>query len=667
MTAKGKQMFMGILLVVVLVAWWAVLLQRVESSVFALVPILDEQQYLSEAHIYSEIDGLEGSHSSSGPFFMSPLYPRLLELLGVTKVSTGDLVFEAGHFRIVYWFQVLLWLGTVVLLRLIAGRLFTGFQCHGSIETPKASRLLWLPSLLFAFYAPMAIYTMMILVEMSLVFLVTLLLFFLGAKSAKRFESGTMGLLLGLAILLRGSMIVLLPVVVFFLWRQKLNGREKAVHLGLFMVLVMMVLAPPVIHNSKITGHISPPSLNGGLNLYLGNGPEATGLGTSLRGDWLTDPAGTAELAQRLQRSSVTLVEADGLWRQLAMKSMAQDPVRTLLLTLKKMHLQIQAWEMDQVTSFKGWGEEVPLLGVLFVPWWALMIPALWGVASMVDKSRRSVLLMPAGVLLVLVLTQSLFFVVSRYRMVLLPVVCLLALAGVMNAQAIIQSRTKLQSRSWLMAFGVFAISIVMVIPWGWGQARSSWKPLAQANYAQRWAVLGAVKKDQAAFRKSATIYARSLVQEPGQSGPYLGYSTVLRELNRPEEADRILAEGIKNSTPNLDLRRELLTSYLASGRLDMALNEGQQLLLVYPNDSATLHNVSVLMAQRGQVDQAIEMARRLMITHPALAQGYIDLGILLARAGKTNQAREVFEKGLDLNPGHSVLTLNWQRLAVSP
>ena len=73
---------------------------------------------------------------------------------------------------------------------------------------------------------------------------------------------------------------------------------------------------------------------------------------------------------------SLRIAEADQLWRHLATEAMAHDPVRILGLMLKKMHLQTQAWEMDQVTSLGGWRREVPLLGVMILPWWALVVPA---------------------------------------------------------------------------------------------------------------------------------------------------------------------------------------------------------------------------------------------------------------------------------------------------
>ncbi len=657
MSVAGKRWLLGALVPVVLVVWWSVLLHQAESSIFARVPMLDEQQYLAEAQYYS--DGHLAGSPPGRPFFMSPLYPRLLAVLAVGAEPSDGLIRSVGFFRAVHWFQVLLWLGAVVLLRLTAGRIFS----TASAANPW---LLWLPSILFIFYRPLAIYTMMVLVEMPLVFLITLLLFFLSAPPRHRLVSGAMGLVLGLAVLLRGSMFVLTPLVLLVLWRSNMPPRERLNHLVLFALTLAIMLAPPMIHNSRLTGHLSGPSLNGGLNLYLGNGPGATGLGTSLPGDWLADPAGTAELARRLQKESVKVTEADLLWRRLATKAMADDPVRVLNLVLKKMHLQTQAWEMDQVTSLNGWRLEVPLLEVLFLPWWAIVIPAVWGLASLVGNTGRNPLRASAGILLSLIFIQSLFFVVSRYRMVLVPVLCLLALAGILEAMRIVRHEGPRGMGRLLPASLAVAGSILLVIPWGLSSARSAWEPLALANYAQRWAVLGAVEQDSFALQRAVEIYETSVEKWPDQSGPYLGYSAVLRELDRPDEADNILQQGIQRVAANLELRRGLLSAHLAANRTKQALDVAQRLLRDYPNDAMTLHNASVLLAGRGQMDEAEAMARRLIRAHPSQAQGYVDLGILLARVGQIDRARDIFQQGLKANPEHPLLTRNLHRLADS-
>ena len=182
-------------LILVGLIFWAVLLPLAEGSVFSRVPILDEVYYLDRARTPEAYEG----------YFVSPLYPRLIALMG-SGLAGDDLLAEGGDLRGLRLLQILCWLGTVVLLRLIAGRLYGG---SGDADRWRTVAV-WLPPILFALYLPASVYTLTILLEIPQVFLVTL-----AAWLALRLNEGrgwivalVLGLVLGLAGLLRGTMLV---------------------------------------------------------------------------------------------------------------------------------------------------------------------------------------------------------------------------------------------------------------------------------------------------------------------------------------------------------------------------------------------------------------------------------------------------------------------------
>ncbi len=243
------------LVLLTLVAGWAVMLHQAEDSVFSRVPLLDERQYLESARDIPA-NGRDGLKSPERPFFMSPLYPRVLRTLGV-KADPDDLVIPPKTLLPLRLFQILLWLGTLVLLRRLAGRLFAP-------QTGPGSVWLWLPSFLFLLYGPLAIYTMMALVEMPLVFLLTLFLYLCTGQNRVWSRVLLMGLVLGLAVLLRGSLMVLLPVGMLALCNAVGSKLIRWSAVGVFLLTVMLVLSPAVWHNSRLTGQLSPPTVNGG-------------------------------------------------------------------------------------------------------------------------------------------------------------------------------------------------------------------------------------------------------------------------------------------------------------------------------------------------------------------------------------------------------------------
>ena len=88
--------------------------------------------------------------------------------------------------------------------------------------------------------------------------------------------------------------------------------------------------------------------------------------------------------------------------------------------------------------------------------------------------------------LLALLAVQSVFFVVSRYRLALVPALALLA--GLAAARLLALDRVSLRRQRWPVAA---AVALLLVIPWGLGGIRRDWRALAAANEALRWADVG--------------------------------------------------------------------------------------------------------------------------------------------------------------------------------
>ena len=638
--------------------FWVVFLGQAEESVFGRVPILDEVYYLDQAVVWTK-----DSFPPAEPFFVSPLYPLLIALVGSGDGVPDSRVFSPDQLRGIRIFQIACWLGILILLRLTAGRVLGREMEPGW----KNDLVVWLPAILFALYRPAAVYSVSILLELPLVLLVTMVVYLMTRLADRDGEdrmSGrslflpfALGAVVGLAGLLRGTALVLLvPAVVLVAGQPAGNSSGRQVHLGralLVLAAVSMVLAPAVIHNSRIAGWLTGPTLNAGVNLFIGNGPDANGFYVAVvPGDWRHDPAGRQYLGDRWGGPAPTLADADRIWSREARRAMAENPPRTAGLWLKKVWLHLQGWEIDQLTPLAGWRKAAPVLAWLPVPF--ALIVAL-GLGGMAGRWRDTRVRWLTSALIVLVAGQSFFFVVSRYRLALVPVLCLLAVVG---AVEILRKNRR--------AVLVSILAVLLTVPWGLGGTRAMWRAQAQANEARRWAEIAVAEdaEDSATAREIAeNLYRESLAGKAAGPAPWLGLAALLVERGQREEAAGILAEGALVTFRNLEINKALLALWLEDGRLTEALELTSTVLADHPRDADTLHNRTVLLAEVGRSAEAMTVARDLIGAHFGDPRGYIDLGIILARGGRREEARAVFEQGLQVLPDNPHLQRNLELL----
>jgi len=619
--------------------FWVVLLGQAEQSVFGRVPILDEVYYLDRA---AEISA--GQIRADEPHFMSPLYPFLVAAAGAGGGVPADRVFSGSQLRGLRVLQIACWLGTLVLIRLLAGS-----AVPPDWRGRRRAVAVWLPVLLFVLYRPAAVYTMAVLLETPLLFLVTLSLYLMSGPGRKRNHPGwlmLLGMVLGLAGLLRGTALLLVPVAVGVLWCSGAARSRIALGTGLILVGVATVLAGPVVHNSRLAGRLVGPSLNGGVNLYIGNGPDANGFYVAaVPGDWRHDPAGRAFLAERFNLAEVSLPAADRMWAREAWHHMRNDPLRVSGLMVRKIWLQLQGWEIDQLTPLDRWTAQAPVLRLLVTPYALLVV---LGLAGLTRPGGHRIAWLLAATLVVLLVGQSLFFIVSRYRLVLVPVWAVLA--GIGTVQLF-----RLRRAAWAVA----VLATVLTVPWGLSGVRASWNALALANEAVRWADVGAAGAAPGAWQRAESLYRRSLTVEDSHAASWLGLAAVLGEVGRPDEKGAVLRQGVARVTQPLTLQKVLLTHELEQGKLDAALTLAQTILRDHPRDADTLHNTTILLARSGQPKRALATAERLRLAHPDKPQGHVDVGVLLARAGRIDEARLAFANGLKHCPHDADLARN--------
>ncbi|MEK7858325.1 MAG: glycosyltransferase family 39 protein [Elusimicrobiota bacterium] len=360
-------------------------------------PLLDDNVFFA----WSETIMKEGWLAKSlGVFHLNPCYPYLLALLGKLVGRGPVLVFSLQH--------VLGAFAPVLCFRL-SDRLF-------------GRRAAWLAAGLAAFYGPAFFFESRYLGELFIYVLnLGFLCALLEAEEAPTPEPWftAAGLALGLSAVFRPTGLILLPLAAAWgAWA--LRGRRLALSRSafLFAVMVWLPLLPFQWRNHKVdpASGWGLTTASGGVNLFMGNNPEADGLNKPaafVHGGPEQQYEDYTREAERLKGRKMSAKEVDRYWSSRARQWFSARPAEAWALVWRKAGY---FWNHREPPDnfFPSIFQKYCALGGVPLIGWALIAPAgLWGALL---AGRRSGAWLLRGYLLAYLAVNALFFVLSRYR-----------------------------------------------------------------------------------------------------------------------------------------------------------------------------------------------------------------------------------------------------------
>jgi len=182
---------------------------------------------------------------------VGPLYEYFLA--GIYKIF--------GHSHGVVWFwQALLHSLSAWFVYLTALLVF--------VDNDKRKKIGLIAAVIFGFYPDLIEISAMLMTETLYLFLVCLMiyLFFLYLSKGGNWRPALLGLSSGLATLARPPVLFLIPVILFYFWRQKLWRPAL-----LFLVVLILVFMPWTVRNYQVYGQFMPFGAAGQFNFWIGN------------------------------------------------------------------------------------------------------------------------------------------------------------------------------------------------------------------------------------------------------------------------------------------------------------------------------------------------------------------------------------------------------------
>ncbi|MFN3821471.1 MAG: tetratricopeptide repeat protein, partial [bacterium] len=527
------------------VYWWSVHLQP-----WFQAPGMDPEFYSDWAK-----DILEGRGERYLPFPRGPLYPYLLAAI----FSFSD------HWLLPRIFNLMCDIGTILLL----GRL--GNRWLGA----KGS--LWAGGL-WAING-MAIYFSGEILGTSLeVFLALLtLLSAISVRSNNPLSPIGLGVCWALFSLARPTALVWLPLLAGWIVYQGVQSKKEWIRpLGGFVFSVFIVLSPVTIVNYAASGAFIPISTLGGVNFYIGNSPASRGFSSFLPGvgaGWSEEQA--KQFAEQTAGRKLNPGEVSHQFVKLTIRNILQDPYQWFQLMIRKFFYLVSSQEIGNNRPLQLVWEVVPWLRVLagLVGIGFLLPLALIGFKTLYSQDKESAYLL-GGAELSYGFALSLFFIASRYRMPLIPIIIFLAVLG--GKTVLEELKVSLNASPSLKRWrgGLKMKFLVLFI--GWAVTLPPWM--------------------------SATGH-------PAQA-PYIQGNAYLR-LGQPEKAIPYYLKAAQIDPYFLRLPINLGVAYLESGDTVRADSLFHIAALVPDMRGEALNNLGTIWEGKGERDKALEFYRQ--------------------------------------------------------
>lgn len=623
-TRAGPDRWRAALAVVLAVAWgWRLLyLRRLAGS------ILDDnltQDAFTYWHWSAFIlrNGPLGHH----PFFLGPLYPYLLAGL---RAAFGDSVHA------------------ILIVQALWGAVAAALLAD-------AARRLTRPAIgltvgLLAAFHPMAVFfDGLVLMESLLFALECFLLWWVvraGVEASWR-TPAVAGVVVGLLAQGRATSALLLVPVALALAPAVLRGGRRA--LGRVSVLAVafgLVCTPAAVRNYAVGREWIPFTYNLGYNLYVGNGPGATGAFWNITagggGLDMGAEAGAGGDGRDYLRSarglSLTPAGSSRWWERAAVEFAAAHPGRTAGLWARKLAMMWNRREYPQIENADVYRRIAGPLGIPGLPGFVL-VAGLAGLCFVRRTGRHATLLL--GYAAVTTFAIAPFFVTDRYRHHLVPAALLLAAIALHRVWDAVRGGTVRGRIAVATAISLGAVVVTLPMPalsrprYEWGIAYdlgNGWLRHGRPDLAAR--------EFERALRLESEGGLAGAQFRISSSSLDLQYATALHQLGREAEALPWYQRAVAASPGSALAADALIAAYQRAGRTADARGMIERLGSLADGRGRALVRRGWEAARAGRLAAAESLFTAAVTVDPHLDAAWVDLVKARLATGRLDEAR---------------------------
>ncbi len=579
-------------------------------------PIMDAAYHDSWARRIAQ-----GQLVGDEPFFRAPLYPYVLGL--IYKLSHGSylipriLQFLIGSFTSLFVF--------LLAKRLVgtAGALIAGFLC--------------------AIYPVLIYFDGEILTESLFIFFSVVSLYLLEiARSGKRKMWLFAGITLGLALITRPTIGLFLPLALFgcFLFSRKFTL--------LLLVGIIIPVMPVTLHNYFVSGEFIPVVWQAGINFYLGNNAQANGWSATspeIRKDWWGGYNDMIAIPKSVMGREPSYGEVSSYWTSRALAFIRNNPGRWAKLVLKKIALFWSSLEFPNNQDYNFVRATSTVLRNPLVRFATIAPIGLVGLLVAIVNWRKYFFVV-AFVITYFVATVA-FFVCARYRVPIVPALCLLAAVGLIRIVSLARRRSYTKFLAHLGLVCGFALIVNLNLT---GEHLP--------GLAQSYTQVGKVLVEEGKTSEALRYFEKALDVNPSWPEAYEQIGLLKMKSNDFEAAVRFLSKAVEISPDMATAHRALAMIYLRQGQLEMARQAIEKSLKYAPFIEDGYNLLATIERQEGNLGHAEELFKKEIEIHPDNWRAWVNLGSLYQEQGRLEEAAQAYEKALKIVPDNSDVAL---------
>jgi tetratricopeptide (TPR) repeat protein len=380
--------------------------------------------------------------------------------------------------------------------------------------------------------------------------------------------------------------------------------------------------------------------------------------------------------------------EISAYWFRRSFDFIKRHPLREIRLLLKKTAIFFNGYEVPQIESWDIVRSKYSTLRLLFVNFWWIVSLGLFGMIFALREWRRRFLLY--GFVFSYALSIILFFVTSRYRIQIAPVMCLFAghalvtvLPGVLRrVRAAVGAAALLVLLMTVTRPGLFALPEEDL---RWREhiheARRLGEtgrkpdaieemnkaiaihPEAAESYIQR----AEIYKQSGDYFKAIDDYSRALKIAPEMSSARYDFAQTLRRVKMYGPAIAEYEKAIELDPLKAEAYNNLGFTYVEMGNLDKAIECFRKVIDLDQTYIKAYNNLGVALAERGDFDQALDVLNKATGVAPEYALSYKNLAMVYVQMKKPREAYDSLSRYRDLAPrdGAVLETLAKLRIAM--